>query len=382
MLQALSGGPDTVEADPGWFVVGQASPPAKATSLAPSPDDMPATRVLDEEEKRRHELSRQESSLSPPRKEANGPPPEAASRFVPVAEHELDRAAEERPQPHWWQTGAVAMALVLVGLAVRWSLQAPTADALYARVQARAPDESPGSLKDAESEIREFLDRFPSDSRAAKLRKYEEEIELDRRDRDFERMLSGWSDPKTLLPIQRAYLEAISESRLNPERTVAKLQALVELYEQPKSDTGPTGECITLARRRLARLDKEVQELAASQLGLLEQRLKAADELAPSDPERAAHDVPRGGRTLRGQTLGRRRRPPCPRGAGSEGRAGRQERETVNGEGGGTNAHRSIADRPLVQENCKLGDWSIFRLKDGAMALDCCPKTWTCPPCV
>ena len=34
------------------------------------------------------------------------------------------------------------------------------------------------------------------------------------------------------------------------------------------------------------------------------------------------------------------------------------------------------------QENCEVGDWSIFRLKDGAMALDCCPKTWTCPPCV
>ena len=31
-------------------------------------------------------------------------------------------------------------------------------------------------------------------------------------------------------------------------------------------------------------------------------------------------------------------------------------------------------DRPscgLSQENCKVGDWSIFRLKDGAMALDC-----------
>ena len=36
----------------------------------------------------------------------------------------------------------------------------------------------------------------------------------------------------------------------------------------------------------------------------------------------------------------------------------------------------------FTQENCKVGDWSIFRLKDDAMALDCCPKTWTCPPCV
>ncbi len=34
-------------------------------------------------------------------------------------------------------------------------------------------------------------------------------------------------------------------------------------------------------------MSKEVKELAASQLGLLEQRLKAADELATSDPEGA-----------------------------------------------------------------------------------------------
>ena len=34
------------------------------------------------------------------------------------------------------------------------------------------------------------------------------------------------------------------------------------------------------------------------------------------------------------------------------------------------------------QENRKVGDWSIFRPKDAAMALDRCPKTWTCTPCV
>ena len=270
--------------------MGQASPPAKATSLVPSPDDMPATRVLAEEEKRRHELSRQESSLASPREGTKGPPPEAASRFVPVAEHELDRVAEERPRPHWWQTGALAGAGV--GGAGR-AVVSPGADGgcpMRDRGEG-TPTNRPDPLKEAESDIRGVLGPFPQRFPRRQVAKYEEEIELDRRDRDFERMLSGWSDPRALLPIQRAYLEAINESRLNPERTAAKLQALVELYEQPKSDTGPTGECITLARRRLARLDKEVQELAASQLGLLEQRLKAADDWRRATPSGRARCI-------------------------------------------------------------------------------------------
>ncbi len=244
MLQALSAGPNTVEADPSWFLGNDAT---SVPGVVLSSDDMPPTRVLDEDEKRLQESSRQASSFSLPREETKESPADTASRFVPVAEHELDQVAAEPSRPIFsWHTGALAAALVLVGLTVRWFLQPPTADALYQQIEAKKADKSINSLREAKGDIRKFLDRFPNDSRAATLRKDEEDIELDRLEREFTLRLRGMADTSNLLPVERAYLEAINDDHLNPERAVTKLQALVDLYAQPKSDTGPTGECITL----------------------------------------------------------------------------------------------------------------------------------------
>ena len=69
---------------------------------------------------------------------------------------------------------------------------------------------------------------------------------------------------ENLRPIERAYLEAIGYARISPEQCIAKLQALVDLYQNSAAMTGPTGECLTLAHRRLDQLKQEIEKRSPS----------------------------------------------------------------------------------------------------------------------
>jgi hypothetical protein len=110
---------------------------------------------------------------------------------------------------------------------------------------------------------------------------------LDDLEGEFERSARGLVDEGRLLPIERDYLEAIKYMRLNPERGIIKLQALVDLYDRPGDDSGPTGQCVALAKRRLDNYRVQSAHASADRLGLVLGRLDKADEVAATDPERA-----------------------------------------------------------------------------------------------
>jgi eukaryotic-like serine/threonine-protein kinase len=309
MMQSLSVGPasasETLAADPTWFSADKpaaAPEPASAVSVA---NDVAATLDLgvsagDEEgEEQRQEpfpdsvvlpKENREKEAAPP-----APPPAAADasppgRFVAVAEHELggvDEDEEQRPPVFSWQTGTLVVALLAVGLSVWWFLQPASADALAARIDAQWDAGSIESKRQAERDIREFLIRYSSDHRAKTYRDHERELELDALQRSFDSPLRRLTGKKELNPIERAYSEAMNYARIDPEVGIAKLQAIVDLYEQPGRNSGADGMCLILAQRRLVQLRKEVQTRSAEQLSLLEERLAAAKALRKSDPEQA-----------------------------------------------------------------------------------------------
>ena len=307
MLQALSVSRETVDAGASWFLpdeAASASEPSAPTPLskdalfAPtidrSPGGLPVTRKMTEENQAKepslpnsavtNALATQAVSEAPASSEAFM----SSGHFVPVAEDELDRVEPEESRPVIsWQTGALAVALLLVGLSIRWFLQPPTADALYDRITGKTADETSASFVQAEGDIDEFLNRYPNDTRAEKLHKHKTEIELRRLERRFELRLRGLAETENLSPIEQTYLEALSYIRFDPTRALAKLQSLVDLYGQPGDEAGETGQCLTLARRRLVQLHERVQEQAADQAILLKNRLDAADAVEASEPERA-----------------------------------------------------------------------------------------------
>lgn len=217
-------------------------------------------------------------------------PPERPTHFTLVAEGDLDRAPDDEPRGAWIsvQTWILALALAVVGLVAWYLLQPPTADGLYDKIMARTRDGSIESLRAAEANVAEFLTRFSDDSRADEVRDMEREIALDRLERRFELRASGRiSGGSPLSPCERAYLEAIQSVRLDPELGMARLQALIDLYGYRADRSGPTGQCLELAQRRLDTLREELGSRVPGQVAMIQDRLNRADELAKSDPAAA-----------------------------------------------------------------------------------------------
>lgn len=212
------------------------------------------------------------------------------NRFVAVPEEDLDRIDEEEESRralislHTW---VLATALITMGMTAWYLLRPPTADALYERITVKTADHTVASYLHAESDIREFLTRYSNDSRSKQLREYMDEIDLNRLERKFELRAGGVVTAEALLPVQIDYLEAIKYARLSPEQGLAKLQALLDLYQHRPTTSGPTEQCLELARRRLKQLREQLQQTTADHLALVQDRLAEADQLQSSDPQRA-----------------------------------------------------------------------------------------------
>ncbi|NLY00521.1 MAG: serine/threonine protein kinase [Rhodopirellula sp.] len=214
--------------------------------------------------------------------------PQSSDRFVVVEEEELDRyESGEAPaliSLHTWMLG---FSLVAVGFIVWYLLLPPSADQLYEKVRRQTADRSIDSLLDADNNIQEFLTRFSADPRAATLRKYNQEIELYRMERAFERRSKGIGSTESLLPIEQAYQEAVNYARIDPAEGLVKLQALIDLYNHRNDLSGPTGKCLELARRRLAQLERLVHENSRDHLAMIQDRLDRAERLRQDEPQRA-----------------------------------------------------------------------------------------------
>jgi len=118
-------------------------------------------------------------------------------------------------------------------------------------------------------------------------------VELYLRERRFDLQAGGRGDLGTLLPIERAYVEALNYMRIEPELGIARLTALIALYDnrqdrtKPFDTTGPTGMCLELARRRLEQMRLTMQRSTADDLNLIRKQLAKADGIESADPDRA-----------------------------------------------------------------------------------------------
>ena len=210
----------------------------------------------------------------------------APAQFTVVVEHELDQMPESddgRPATFSPQTAILVVALVAIGLTIWFFLRPPSADALYERIMAVAE----AGERPSPDDVEEFMVRYGDDSRAKSLRRFEKEIELERLQRKFDRRVKGLGGEKALLPIERAYLEALNYAWLDPARGARKMKALIELYGHESDDSGPTGQCLELARRRLAQLEEELNSTTVDHLALIASRLDEAEKLRESNPEKA-----------------------------------------------------------------------------------------------
>ena len=253
-----------------------ATRPALSPS-AESPDDVPTV------------------AISPELNAAAETQSKSTNHFVAVSKEELgkDDFEDHKPAIISLQTWALLAGLFLVAFIVWYFLQPPTADSLYGRITARTDIDSLGqdeqikSLLLVEDDLRTFLEQYPNDPRAAKLRNYERELDLYWLQRKFDLRIKGLAATDNLRPVERAYLEAIGLAQYNPEQCIAKLQAIIDLYHNDSDSAGSTGECLSLARRRMEQLKQELDKHTPEQLEVIQKRLDDADAISSTNPKRA-----------------------------------------------------------------------------------------------
>ncbi len=228
-----------------------------------------------------------------------GPAVSRKAHFTTVSEAELRRGGKNRDDEpavsSWiWLSALLAVAALTIAGVVWYSNQRPSADQLYSRVKAVADDGDSQSLVALEPELLSFLASYPDDPRVREMQEYQDEIELSRLQKRFELRARRTGAADALSPIERAYMEAVRLTAGDPDRALAKFQALVDVYGSAK-EVGDTPvqrrtnqQCIDLARKQIERLKVANEKMNAEQRKLIQEQLARAAALQKSDPAAAA----------------------------------------------------------------------------------------------
>ncbi|MCL2116940.1 MAG: serine/threonine protein kinase [Planctomycetaceae bacterium] len=236
------------------------------------------------------------------------------SKFTAIAEEELgyhfeSGDSENRPFISV-QVAVLSLCLVILGLWAWWMLQPPSADKLYDSItQHINPDRRPlrqSAILAAESSITKFLELYSQDDRAATVLRLQKEAELANMERYLDRLPGVGATDKKLLPVQRAYLEAISLINTKPDEAVRRLEAVITLYEiqrfsevdesddsqgiesQEPDLSNPISMTVEIARRQLETLRGDMTPIIEDQIEQLERVVERIESVEATDPDRAA----------------------------------------------------------------------------------------------
>ena len=234
----------------------------------------------------------------------------SATRFTAVTDKPFDPFDEaERSRPIFsLSTVLASITFIIVGLTVYYHLQPVPSDVLFKRIaatirKAESDEEfSITSLRSAQKDVDNFLSMYSDHPSAEQVRIYQDKLDLLEHERRIERRMQ-FSSLRLLNPVERAYMGVLTSSPNDPERTIDKLRAFISVYqtvreseesEEPRRYmSSPVEMYVELARRRLIKLEQDVDEIKEEQERVVRQRLDEAANLDSKDPERA-NDILRG----------------------------------------------------------------------------------------
>jgi hypothetical protein len=182
--------------------------------------------------------------------------------------------------------GLLAALVVVVGVLIYLLIPA-SADTLYDGVQPAAQSGSIDDLRQVESKLDEFIERYPADPRVEEIRSLKEKILAERRARNAR---IGGRSPSSIekqSPIERAYVEATALAATQPERAIAKLQALVRLYEDADLTEDDGRSFIEIAKKDVLELRLALTQSIEQQRRLLAAQVERAQAISAENPARA-----------------------------------------------------------------------------------------------
>ncbi len=212
------------------------------------------------------------------------------TRFTTVAEQRKKSSEEEQRREkstawiNYLQIGGLLVALGVVVAIMLIAPRKPDADMLYHTIETSVKD---GNLGAVDAQMNDFLDRFPEDSRAEYVAELKEELNLRRREKQYQMTAMLGSSRKQLHPVEQLYLEALKSYDTDPYATRRKLQGILMTYGPIEAQQGDVARCLTLAERRLKQLNVVLAAQTNQQAASIRERLDYANHIAPDDPERA-----------------------------------------------------------------------------------------------
>jgi eukaryotic-like serine/threonine-protein kinase len=210
------------------------------------------------------------------------------SRFTTVDEDARRRAAET--STHRWelalQLATLVAAILGIGWLGWWLTRPASADDLYAAISEGSEED----LGDVESEINDFLVRFPDDPRAEEVEELAEALAVEKQQRRIRRGLLPGGEQSH--PITTVFAEAMRLREVEPARAMQMFEDLLTLYPAEGADqqalTDDQRTILRLAERESNALRERVTKQAAKLLPELQKRLQAARGLEQAQPETAA----------------------------------------------------------------------------------------------
>ncbi len=200
---------------------------------------------------------------------------------------DLDRSATHPTSTFAQTLPLMLMLLALVGAAAGgvWWLSRPVDSATLFATIAQAADND--DLRRVESELREFIARFPDDPRSSDVAAWLSDLELQQRNRRFDLLARRRNKPDDLTPIELLYVEAVRQADDQPGESIASLDALLVLGESAGDIDSRDAICLELARQKLAELTAIAVVEAERQQKFIDAAIVRIETLATDDRPQA-----------------------------------------------------------------------------------------------
>lgn len=221
------------------------------------------------------------------------------NKFTPVSPAELrgGTVSDDGALRQWLAAGVVAfIGLVAISMAIYLATRPPSADRLYSMASAAAQRGEETELIGVEGEISRFLELYPHDPRAPQMAEYARTISQFRQQRQIERRGRYGQADFDVSPVELAYADAMRLIAVDPETTLARLEALVAVYGRSSSESGDPSsngsgakttagesEISALAQKEIERLRPQVEKLIERQTAAVRRELQRAEALAKTD---------------------------------------------------------------------------------------------------
>jgi len=183
---------------------------------------------------------------------------------------------KELEVPVYERTWFLGTALAAVIALITWSVWPESEAAVYDRIQQVMTSEDPGEWGAAESDIKDYLERFPEGVQVTQVRGWHDQIEMYRAERRAETNIRFGRDPQS--EAEQLFVEAKQYEKFGDRLTaLSKYEAMVTLLQEQRDDAN-VRPFINLARRQAERIKSSVGS-STDRTAFLKEQLSDADTL-------------------------------------------------------------------------------------------------------